>query len=158
MPFRDTTTFKGLPEFYNLTMAVGPNQPNRATDVMLVKFLLNKYYQHNGQAPRPSPLDARRGTFDLTTRSRILAFQWEMIRRQGFRVYADNIVDRAKTKGLSSIQQSFYTIHLLNLFFKDAVEEGLEPPGTFDKIEDHPELPPEVAEELRQQKGRSMAG
>ncbi len=157
MPFRDTTPFRNMPEFYNLTMAVGPNQSNRETDVMLVKFLLNKYYQHFGLPPRPSKLDERSGKFDPATKSRILAFQWERI-RSGVRTYADNIVDRAKTKNISSIQYSYYTIHSLNKKFKQAVEEGLEPPGTFDKLEDHPELPPEVAQELRQQKVGGPAG
>src|SRR5271170_1684748 len=69
-----------------ITRAVGPGQPNRAEDVLLVQALLNQYKDELGMA---APLDVD-GLFGPRTASAILEFQ-----RCRKLPIADGIVHRA---------------------------------------------------------------
>src|SRR5262245_15444992 len=113
--------------FYNVSEAVGPGARNRRDDVLLVQFLLKRYYKYFG-AYRPAgdlPVD---GLFGPTTYRWIRAFQQELNGGSDRgSVYANGVVSRALSER-GELSRKYYTILFLNAFVR------LNEPTTFEDL------------------------
>jgi hypothetical protein len=95
--------------FFNVTAAVGGGQCNMTEDVLLVQFLLERYYENYPQM-KPEGRMTVNGVCDSITMKWIRKFQY-----QTGAIFEDGIVDRAKTRtSFSAISRTLYTIIFLN--------------------------------------------
>src|SRR5262245_13127898 len=96
--------------FYNPDDAVGPNCPNRRSDVMLVQFFLRQIFSHPKRAasrPAGEPIKIS-GTFDAATAAWIRHHQGVVAKRHS--VLVDGRVDRARGEQFtkSSVSRTHY--------------------------------------------------
>jgi hypothetical protein len=140
--FRDQIDSASFPRmFYNVSEAVGPGARNRRDDVLLVQFLLKRYYTYFG-ACRPAGELAVDGHFGPTTHRWIRAFQQELNGGSDRgSVYANGVVARAQSEH-GELSRKYYTILFLNAFVR------LNEPTTFEALPDDPEMPPDLAAAL----------
>jgi hypothetical protein len=108
--------------YYDVDHAVGPNCPNRTDDVMLVQYLLLKFYG-NPKRTAIAPAGEMRvtGFCGPVTRRWILAFQMYL----GAGTAVDGQIDPTRGRGVSTISHTVYTIiNLCNMYFQDLTAIG----------------------------------
>jgi hypothetical protein len=139
MAFRDLSiTHELLPTgLYNVTKAVGKNSANRRDDVLLVQFLLKKFYALTPRLTPPTSGIAVDGLFGPTTGRWIAQFQLHA-NQEGVPMAMDGVVDRAKRDVESSISRTIYAIVTLNATIRTRDEVF------FESLPVNPEAPAEL--------------
>lgn len=145
----DTCTVPSKPgqvlTFYNVTMAVGTNAPNRRDDAFMVQYMLKRVYER--PAYKNFTLTPQQGTMSVDgvcgpiTVRWIRHFQLDVRNVVGGPIFVDGRIDYAD-KGYGSISGTQYTIFYLNDAFEAHYKE------IFDNMPTHPDVPVEVRSAL----------
>ena len=131
---------------YNVSKPVGPKQPNREEDVLLVQFCLQKLFDNPDafNPPFPPPPNRKRietdGKCGPLTQAGILHFQ-NVIKSRHASIRPDGVVNRANDRTVvSPISHTVFTIVFLNKALKGVIGDDL-----FGRLESDPEVPFKLA-------------